>query len=495
MAASRHQLLTVAQMAAADRAAIQAGTAGEILMERAGRAAAHAALAHRGQGRALVLAGPGNNGGDGFVAARLLAEAGWHVSVALLGGRDALQGDAALMAARWHGPVTGLDEAAFDGWHVIIDALFGAGLTRPLAGAALKAVGKLAAAKAFKIAVDLPSGVAGDDGQVLGDAAHADVTVTFCAKKPGHLLMPGRAYCGRLVVADIGVDAGLLDPPVRTWQNHPDLWRDELPALGAASHKYTRGHLLVAGGPAWAGGAARLAALAGLRAGAGLVTLLAPRAACDAYAAHLTTVMLAPCGDAAALGQALTQRRAAALVLGPGNGVNDDTRSKALAALDAGLPLLLDADGLSVFQDAPGALFGAVRGPLVLTPHDGEFGRLFPDLAAGRSKLARARAAAERSGAVVLLKGADTVIAAPDGRAVINANAPSWLASAGSGDVLAGIIGAYLAGGMAAFPAACAGAWMHGAAAQAAGPGMIADDLVAAIKPVRAANTHQAGLD
>ncbi|GAB4137018.1 MAG: bifunctional ADP-dependent NAD(P)H-hydrate dehydratase/NAD(P)H-hydrate epimerase [Sphingomonadales bacterium] len=486
MAYTERRVLTVEQMAAADQASIAAGTPGTVLMERAGRAVAAAALARRGRGRVLVLAGPGNNGGDGFVAARLLAQAGWTVNLALLGDRAKLGGDAAAMAARWHGPIIGLDEAAFDGWDVIIDALFGAGLARPLEGPALAAIQRLQTARAFKIAVDLPSGVAGNDGRVLGGAAAADVTVTFAAKKPGHLLLPGRDLCGQLRLADIGVDADLLPAPVTLWENHPELWRDGLPDVASASHKYSRGHLLVAGGGAWASGAARLAALAGLRAGAGLVTVLAPEAACASYAAHLTTVMLAPCDDADTLRKVARERRAAGFVLGPGNGVSEATRAKVLAALATGKPVVLDADGLSVFEGQAQALFAAINGPVVLTPHEGEFRRLFPDLAADPDKVKRAGEAARRAGAVVLLKGADTVIAAPDGRTAINANAPAWLATAGSGDVLAGIIGALLAGGMAAWPAAAAAAWIHGAAAQVAGPGLIADDLIAAIQAVRA---------
>ncbi len=486
MAYIEHRLLTVEQMADADQASIAAGTPGAVLMERAGAAVVAAALAHRGRGRVLVLAGPGNNGGDGFVAARLLAQAGWVVTLALLGERAKLGGDAAAMAARWHGPVIGLDAADFDACDVVIDALFGAGLARPLEGPALAAIQRLQESRAFKIAVDLPSGVAGDDGQVRGAAAAADITVTFAAKKPGHLLLPGRDLCGRLRLADIGVDADLLAAPVTLWENHPDLWRGALPDVASGSHKYSRGHLLVAGGGAWSGGAARLAALAGLRAGAGLVTVLAPEAACASYAAHLTTVMLAPCDDAEALRRIAQERRAAGFVLGPGNGVAPATRAKVLVALEAGVPAVLDADALSVFQDQSQALFAAINSPVVLTPHEGEFRRLFPDLAADPDKVRRTREAARRAGAVVLLKGADTVIAAPDGRAAINANAPAWLATAGSGDVLAGIIGALLAGGMAAWPAAAAAVWMHGAAAQCAGPGLIADDLIAAIQTVRA---------
>ncbi|MFZ5609027.1 MAG: NAD(P)H-hydrate dehydratase [Pseudomonadota bacterium] len=488
-------LLTSAQSARADAAAIAAGTPGAALMERAGAAVADAVLARRGGGRALVLAGPGNNGGDGFVAARLLRAAGWTVTVAALVPRAALKGDAAVMAARWDGPLTALDEADHRRAEVIIDALFGAGLDRHLEGAAAAAIRAANGACAFKLAVDMPSGIASDSGAVLGAAFAADMTVTFAAKKPGHLLYPGRGLCGRVKVADIGIipGEGVGDaPPLH--ENTPALWREALPRLCRTTHKYRRGHAAVVGGAAWHGGAARLAAAAALHAGAGLVTLIARPQDCDLYAAHLTAVMLRPCADAPALPALLADKRVGALALGPGMGNAPWTREMVLAALATGKPLVLDADALTVFEGAPEALFKAVRGPAVITPHEGEFARLFPDLGAG-PKQARARAAAARAGVVVVLKGADTVIAAPDGGAAINANAPPWLATAGAGDVLCGVILALLAQGAPAFAAAAAGVWAHGAAARAAGPGMTAEDLLSPLGRVCARLASTSPLD
>lgn len=466
-------LLTVREMGEADRLAVAAGVPSMTLMENAGRAVADAIRDRWSPQPVVVLCGPGNNGGDGFVVARLLAERGWPVRLALVGEVAALKGDAAAMAGRWTGPVEQLGPDVLGDAGVVVDAIFGAGLSRALDGAALATARALNQAKRAVVAVDVPSGLHGDSGAPMGDAVQASLTVTFFRAKPGHLLLPGRDLCGELVVADIGIPENVLaDIKPRQWRNGPALWR--YPAPRNDAHKYARGHVLVNGGPLHGSGAARLAARSALRVGAGLVTVAPPPDAVAVYAAHLTSVMLAPVADDAAFTALLADPRKNVVLLGPGNGVIDTTRRRVLAALAAGKSCVLDADALTVFRDDPASLFEAIKSPCILTPHDGEFIRLFD--AAG-DKLARTRAAAIKAGAVILLKGGDTTIAGPDGRAVINDNATPWLATAGSGDVLAGLAAGLLALGMTAFDAACAAAWLHGAAGSSFGPGLIAEDL------------------
>lgn len=474
-------LLTVAEMTAADRLAISGGVPGLALMEAAGAAVARVVQRFYPAGPVLVLCGPGNNGGDGFVAARLLAEAGRAVSLALHGERAGLKGDAAVMAGRWSGPVLDLQSVRPADAAVIVDALFGAGLGRPLAGAVRALVEAINASGRPVVAVDLPSGLHGDDGRARGSAIRAADTVTFFRAKPGHLLLPGRLLCGRLHVADIGIPAPVVaDIRPRQWQNDPALWRSLLPQPRTEGHKYGRGHVLVRGGSM--AGAVRLAGHAALRIGAGLVTIAQPREALRQPGGPDALMRLA-CEGIPDWRAALQDSRRNALLLGPGNGSGQGTRQAVRDALQTQRAVVLDADALTCFADDPETLFGAIAGPCILTPHDGEFGRLFPDLA-GRGKLERARGAAAQSHAVVVLKGADTVIAAPDGRAAINANAPPDLATAGAGDVLAGFCAGLLAQGMPAFEAACAAVWLHGAAAAQAGCGLIADDLPLAVRPV-----------
>ena len=492
------ELLTAAEMARADAMTIAAGIPGMVLMEAAGAAVAAEAARLAPDGPVLVIAGPGNNGGDGFVAARILAAAGRPVRVLLHGDPARLRGDAATARDRWPGDVAPaalpLPEAA-----LVIDALFGAGLDRPLEGAAAALVAAMDAHPAPVLAVDLPSGLAADTGQVLGTAPEATATVTFFRRKPGHLLEPGRSLCGRLVLADIGIDAGVLDDiaPAAAG-NGPGLWAGALRWPGRTAHKYQRGHALVVSGPMTATGAARLAAGAALRAGAGLVTLGSPPSALAVNAAHLTAVMLRRLDGPEALTEALADRRITAAALGPGLGTDPGARALVAAALAAPTPAVLDADALTVFAPDPDSLFAAIAaraGPVILTPHEGEFARLFPDLPPGLAggRPARVRAAAARSGAVVVLKGPDTAIAGPEGRLVINANAPAWLATAGSGDVLAGIATGLLAQGVPVAEAAAAAVWLHGAAGTEAGPGLIAEDLAPALRPVIARLVEEAG--
>jgi NAD(P)H-hydrate epimerase len=473
------EVLQIAQMVRADAAAIAAGITGIDLMENAGAAVTEAILARFVPTPVSVLCGPGNNGGDGFVVARRLARAGWPIRVALLGDLDRLAGDAASAAHAWSGDVNALEPGVLAGAGLVVDALFGAGLARPLEGAAKQVIEGVRAAGLPVVAVDIPSGVHGDTGEVLGLAALARMTVTFHRVKPGHLLLPGRDHVGELVVADIGIpDSVMAELDVRTWANQPRRWRAALPQRAASSHKYSHGHALVLGGGASSSGAARMAARAALRAGAGLVTVVCPEAATATYAAQLTAVMVAPFADQAGFARALEDQRRNAVLLGPGAGVGEDLRRRVLVALAAGKTCVLDADALTSFAKRPDELFAAIVGPCLLTPHEGEFNRLF-DLPG--DKLARARAAAAQSGAVVLLKGADTVVAAPDGRAIVQPAAPPTLATAGTGDVLAGIALGLLAQRMPVFEAAAAAVWLHAEAATTLGSPLIAEDLIEAL--------------
>ena len=463
----RSALLTVEEMGRADRLAVDYGRPGFELMRNAGAAIADAVRRRWSPRPVLVLAGPGNNGGDGFIAAERLQAAGWPVRLALLGSREALSGDAAQAEKAWSGPVEPLGPQALGNARLVIDALFGAGLKRPVSDAAQEV---LEAAESLPlVAVDLPSGIAGDTGAVLGHAPRAVLTVTFFRKKPGHLLLPGRLHCGEVVVADIGIPEEVLDDiGPAAFENGPDLW--SLPVPGPESHKYTRGHAVVWGG-ADTTGAARLAARGAMRAGAGLVTVSASDEAWPVYAASLPGALVVRRNGPDDFRRMLEDGRKNAVLVGPGAGLGPETRDAVEAACARPGAVVLDADALT-------AMVGRLpegRGDAgLLTPHDGEFARLFPF---DGDRLSRARAAAAASGWTVLLKGADSVVAAPDGRAAISANAPPWLATAGSGDVLAGMAAGLMAQGLAAFEAAAAATWLHGEAAAAFGPGLIAEDL------------------
>jgi ADP-dependent NAD(P)H-hydrate dehydratase / NAD(P)H-hydrate epimerase len=319
----------------------------------------------------------------------------------------------------------------------------------------------------------------------MGVAVRATETVTFFRRKPAHLLLPGRIHCGRVRVADIGIDPQALEEIApQTFENIPQFWRQSFPMPQIDGHKYARGHAVAVSGHIAATGAARMSARGALRAGAGLVTVASPRDALAVNATALTAVMVRAIDTAVEFAELLTDKRLNACVIGPGAGLGDRTRDFVLTALSVGRHLVLDADALTSFADAPDHLFQPIKESpdrqVVLTPHEGEFPRLFSDISNKypfRSKLERVRAAAERSSAIVVLKGPDTVVASPDGRATIAANAPPWLATAGAGDVLAGMITGLLAQGVPAFEAACIGVWMHGEAGREAGPGLIAEDL------------------
>jgi len=491
------ELLTTTEMAEADRLAIAGGTAGILLMESAGQAVADRVAAnHRVGASVVVVAGPGNNGGDGFVAGRLLAERGYAVRLLLLGSRDRLKGDAALAAERFAGAVeaAGPDHlsVASKPADAIVDALFGAGLDRPVEGLARDMIAAMNAAGSRVYAVDLPSGINGTSGAVMGLAVNATETITFFRRKPGHVLLPGRLHCGVLTVADIGIPAATLTTiKPQTFLNEAALWRAQFPVPKPDGHKYSRGHAVVLSGGIASTGAARMAARGALRVGAGLVTIASPRAALAVNAAASLAVMVRPVDGAGELAAFLSDARRNAVVLGPGGGVGQLMRELVTKALSGERAVVLDADALTSFAGEPQALIAAIRAraesPTVLTPHEGEFKALFEsvdDVPKSGSKLVRARAAAACTGAVVLLKGSDTVVAAPDGRAAITANAPPWLATAGAGDVLAGFVAGLLAQRMPVFEAAAAAVWLHGEAGTRVGPGLIAEDLPEALPQV-----------
>ena len=507
------ELLTAAQMRAIEAAAIASGeVTGLELMERAGRGVVEAifaewpelqATAHR----AVVLCGPGNNGGDGFVVARLLKEWGWEVEVFLYGDAEKLPPDARANYERW---VAIGEVARFDNWpsrsggwacDLVIDALFGIGINRPAPELVTMFWNLEDMVECFPIeiahdigrpaivAIDMPSGMCAESGKEIGatdygsDSARAHLTVTFHKPKCGHLLAKGPLRSGKLITCDIGLTGGGSVACVSVPQG---LTKDR-------GHKYSHGHALILSGPSGHGGAARLAARGALRIGAGVVTVGCPVDALAENAARLDAVMLRVVADGEALALALEDRRINALCLGPGMGTG--ARDAGLVAVALGRrgeprPTVLDADALTLLA-GDAALFVALHGGCVLTPHAGEFARLFPDIAAklaavatkgpAYSKVDATREAAKRAGCVVLFKGPDTVIAAPDGRCAINSahydRAAPWLATAGSGDVLAGFITGLLARGFSPFDAACTGAWLHVECARSFGPGLIAEDL------------------
>jgi ADP-dependent NAD(P)H-hydrate dehydratase / NAD(P)H-hydrate epimerase len=486
------ELLSNAEMAAADRLAISGGVPSFELMERAGSAVAEAVCANHPRGsRVLVLAGPGNNGGDGFVSARILAERGYRVTVMLVGELARLKGDAALAAKQWPGGVT--DDLGFLATaDVVVDAMFGAGLDRPIDGPSRPLVETVNTLTTPVVAVDLPSGINGTSGAVMGVAVKATQTVTFFRKKPGHLLLPGRLHCGAVSVADIGIPESVVPRiAAKTFENTAALWRKSFPVPQSDGHKYDRGHAVVVSGPSWSTGAARLAARGALRAGAGLVTIASPREALMVNATASLAVMVRTVDGASELAALLQDRRLNALAIGPGIGVGEATCELVFAALSGQRAVVLDADAITSFAGKPDRLAKALKkrstSASILTPHEGEFSRYFGSLDSQTkvgSKLDRARLAAAITGAVVVLKGADTVVAAADGRAAIAANAPAYLATAGAGDVLTGMTAGLLAQGMPAFEAAAAAVWLHGEAAAAVGPGLISEDLPEALPRV-----------
>lgn len=476
-------------MAAADRAAATGGVPTLALMEAAGAAVATCIKDRWSRRPVMVLAGPGNNGGDGFAAARLLAQDGWPVRVALFGDEAALTGDAGVNAKKWQGGTIPGTADALDGAPLVIDALFGAGLNRAIGGAAKAAIDRINRERLDCVAVDVPSGVAGDTGEILGGetlgcAPQCAATVSFFRPKPAHFLYPGKALCGDIRIADIGIPNAVLgEIAPRIAHNAPGLW--SLPRPDWRDHKYARGSVVVVGGGVMTG-AARLAGRAARRIGAGLLTYAVPPPAASIYAIAEAGALIARVKTPAELARLLGDPRHAAVAIGPGLGRGAAAVAQVRKVLAAPQAVVLDADALSCFEGKPDTLFKLTRNrtaPVVMTPHTGEFRRLFGEgqRAEKGGKIAATRAAAKASGAIMVLKGPDTVVADPSGRAALSDNAPPWLASGGTGDVLAGMIAGLLAQDMAGFDAACAGVWLHGAVGKACGRGLIAEDLPEAL--------------
>ena len=472
---SQNQILTTDDMTRAENIANANGISNLRLMENAGAAVVKHITSGWTKCSTLVLCGTGNNGGDGFVVARLLRQAGWPVEVGLLGEKKKLVGAPKVMAAKWKGEIKTLSPELLEGMALLVDAVFGTGLNRPLIGNSLKIFQFIAARSIPVVAVDLPSGIDGNTGNILGFAVKCHSTVTFCRPKPAHYLLPGKSYVGELKIADIGIsDTVLKNVKTNLYLNTPGGWGISYPTPSAAEHKYDRGHLLVVGGENMTG-AARLAARAAMRSGSGLVSVASPPSAVPIYSLDLSVCLIFGIQKLHDFKSLLQERPMDSALIGPGCGVSLHVRDMVLFLLQQELPIVIDADALSVFAHEKDLLFSAIkRTNVVLTPHTGEFSHLF-DIAG--DKLKQARCAAQSSGAVILLKGSDTVISAPDGRIVINANAPPTLATAGSGDVLSGIIASLMGQGVPAFEAACMGAWVHGAAAEEFGLGLVASDI------------------
>lgn len=484
---TRHALIDPNSMNRIDAAAEKSGISIASLMERAGQAVAASALKHYPQAiRYVALCGIGNNGGDGFVAARALSRSGADVAVYVFGDTIKLKGAAKQAFNALEISTEPLDNYRPQAGDVVIDAIFGAGLSRNVPAGVEAVVDRVETAAIPVIAVDLPSGLCGRRGVPLGRSFHSQVTVTFMARKPGHVLMPGRMLCGSVEVFDIGIPHRILREHCGlVVENHPALWRDAFSKRDEDTHKFKRGHLTVFSGPSHATGAARMAAMAGFRAGAGIVTIAAPHEAIPVLSTTLTAIMVSAMDTEEQLLAWRDDKRHGTYVLGPGFG--DFEKARGFVSLLKGKALVLDADGITAFRDRPQQLFDLFvsDAPRILTPHEGEFGRLFPAIAADAnlSKVEKTQAAAALSNAVIVYKGADTVIAAPDGRAAVNTNSPSYLATAGSGDVLAGIAGGFLAQQVPAFEAAAAAVWLHGEIARELGSGMTAEDLAAAVRP------------
>lgn len=476
------ELLTAEEMSRAERLTIDNGTPSLTLMENAGRGITEEVVRRFPRGsKVLVLCGQGNNGGDGFVAARTLRERGYQVRLALLGKTDTLKPDAKEMARRWDESIETMGPQSVNGAEVIVDAIWGAGLRGPVDGIPAQIIEDVTARDLPVVAVDVPTGIDATHGDVRGAAFKAVATVTFFRRKTGHLLLPGRIYCGDVRTVDIGIPNSVLsEVSPHTFLNEPDFWLRYFPRLRTDGHKYHRGHAVVVSGPMESTGASRLAARAALRVGAGLVTVATSKAAFYINAAQLTAIMVSAFDGPQGLVDIFADPRLNAALIGPGAGATLETRDLVAATLASEATTVIDADGLTAFSESPQDLFALIKqraAPTILTPHQGEFDRLFPELDNAASKLERARRAAEISGGVIVFKGPDTVVAAPDGLAAISESAPAWLATAGTGDVLSGLITGLSAQGMAALDAAVAGVWIHGELARAFGPGMISEDM------------------
>jgi hydroxyethylthiazole kinase-like uncharacterized protein yjeF len=483
------ELLTPQQMALADQSTIDGGMPGIDLMEAAGAFLQQVVRKHFSKTqKVLVVCGPGNNGGDGFILARLLRETDISADIFVPLGTEPISGDARIAYERLNDRTPMVDNPEWSSYDLIVDALFGAGLSKEIKGELGGIVSQINASSAWILAVDLPSGINGETGAICGNAIEADVTATFFRYKPGHFLLPGRLLCGTVEVGQIGIDDHVLETiGVNTFHNVPQLWEPDFPKHRITQHKYARGHTLVMSGPVSKSGAARLMARAALRMGSGLVTLASASDVLPIHASRLDSVMFAEVNDADAFTRLLYDERLNCVCVGPGMPPDESTRLLVSEVFKADRLTVLDAGALSAFDGCQDVLIGYIAGnnrEVVITPHSGEFQRLFPALSALPSKLEMAKQAAATIGGVVVLKGADTVVADGSGQAAIASNAPPWLATAGSGDVLTGMIAGLIAQGMQAFHAACAAVWIHGEAANVLGPGMISSDLDQGIRDI-----------
>lgn len=488
-----YELLTPRQMGEADHMAAEInGGDSFTLMENASQAVADVILDNYRQCRKIaLLCGPGNNGGDGYMIAHILKKHGFEPQCFSLSEPRA-DSDAMKAFVLWGKTSSPIDEFVACDFDLIVDALYGAGLDRALDAALQNKIIKISESNVPVIAVDLPSGVFGRTGAIGGAAIRATKTVTFFRLKPGHVCYPGRAHCGEIILADIKIPDSVLQTIRPTYAlNLPSLWSKSWPVLDYDTHKYRRGHAVVFSGPQTSTGAARLAAQAAARSGAGLVTVISPKDALVVHEMHLTSIMLKEMGSDEETLAFLEQRKVRSVVLGPAFTEFKRAFSLVKAILTKGkiFTLILDADALTAVAQKKEEAFGFFKESpvnVILTPHEGEFSRLFPDIA-GKTHLTRiekAEEAAAKSGATIVYKGADTMIASANGRVAVNANGTPFLATAGSGDVLSGIIGGLSAQQMSHFEAACAGVWIHAQCGQIFGPGMIADDIISGIPPV-----------
>ena len=474
----KQQIVTTQQMIESEACAIISGISELTLMENAGKAVAQYVEEHYNNNHTiLILCGPGNNGGDGFVIARLLHNIGYKISIAHYKTDKISPNMKHMMDKAKNIEILDLlnDQINFD-TDIIIDALFGTGISR--AFSLTKIVHYIANSPAKIIAVDIASGINSDTGEIMQNAIKADITITFAAKKLGHLLNPGKLYSGLVIAKDIGVD---ISTKYTAYENSPTLWN--IPHIEYESHKYSRGFAIINGGDIQCTGAARLAAKAAQRSGAGVVTLASPLNAAHIYHSSLMSVMVKQYDSEQSFTQILSDKRISSILLGPGNGVNSETKQKILTALKHITRCILDADALTVFQDDHELLFENIKdSQVVMTPHEGEFHKLFPTCTG--DKVIRAFDAAKLSNSIIVLKGNDTIIASPSGHVAVNSNAPSTLATAGSGDVLAGIITGLSSTGLDLFDCACAATWIHAECANYFGIGLIAEDIIDMIPKV-----------
>ena len=502
------ELFTITEMQMADRLAIEAGISGVFLMEQAGICVtSHFERISDGPCRITILAGPGNNGGDAFVVARLLKQRAYKIDMFEFCAKNrqegGVQSDAKFMKEKWleiGGQIHSLSNISdirekLDQSDMLIDGLFGAGLNRDIEEPLLSVIDEINRSNLEVLAIDIPSGVNGDTGQIMGTAIKASQTCSFHRPKQGHYLYPGRDMCGELNIENIGIPARVNNQILSKQHiNTPDLWRDSLNRRAINSHKYHQGSVLVASGDQTMQGASVLSSNAAVEVGAGLVTMTVAKKEPQPHPKSYAAIMLAslPEGEEGkGLDTLISSKKITASLIGPGSMPSVKTQERALALLKTSKGVVLDAGALTAFKGQQELLSAGIKNrdvlvpSVVLTPHEGEFKALFPDLNV-KNKIEAAREAAKRMSAVIVLKGADTVIASPDERVIVNANAPATLASAGTGDVLAGIIVGLIANiATPLFEAAAAAVYIHGECANKISTELVADELIDHIADVK----------